>query len=210
MTVGRKRRDLMPFHDWPLWKVVVLYLPFTAVWCAFPLIVPPYVPRWAIAASASLFAVTFGSVLWLRFRDNPWGRGVLHFAMVPAMFGLVAVRAWMVALPDDREWTLVFLGAGMAAAAVLPFVAPRLSDFLWQEQTVPRTRIGRAFFALCLAIAPSAGVMGASYGMWTHRWYGIEAAMLLGAILASIIAVGLAFVPPYHVTQWLKKGLVEF
>ncbi|MEW6569001.1 MAG: hypothetical protein AB1449_12715, partial [Chloroflexota bacterium] len=102
------------------------------------------------------------------------------------------------------EWLLP-LWVAVILAALLPFIAPKLSKFLWTEQTAPRTRIGRAFMAICLAAAPTAGTLGAAWGMYGSRFLGQQPTMLGMAVLGSMAAVLWGFVASYNVVLWKLK-----
>ncbi len=200
MTERRKRRGSLPVHRWPLWKVITAGL-FWLPWSALPLLVPPYVPEWALVASSALFFALFGATLWVYFKDNLWARCVGVFTSFPGVITLMASRAWLAAVPISWEWLLPLWGA-IVVAALLPFIAPKLSRFLWTEQTEPRTRLGRAFMALLLAVGPSAGTLGAAWGMYGSRFLGQEPTSLVMAVLGSVLAVGLGFVASYNVVLW--------
>jgi hypothetical protein len=191
-------------HRWALWKVVAIAVPLWGMTSAIPLVVPPYSPTWALIACASLFFIMVSATLWVYFRDSIWGRSIAVFTVFPGVFTLMASRAWLAALPISWEWLLP-LWAAVVAVALLPFAAPRLSKSLWTEQTAPRTRLGRALMVLLLAVGPSAGTLGAAWGMWGSRLLGQEPTLLAMAILGSILAVGLGFVASYNVVLWRVK-----
>lgn len=191
-------------HRWPLWKVVAVALPLWAMTSAIPLLMPPYTPGWALVACGVLFSAMFGATLWVYVRDDLWGRAVGAFTVLPGVFTVTASRAWLAALPVTWEWLLP-LWAAVVLAALLPFAAPRLSRFLWTEQTAPRTRVGRAFMAIVLAAAPSAGTLGAAWGMYGSRFLGQEPTLLGIAVLSSVMAVGCGFVASYNVVLWRLK-----
>ncbi len=203
MAGRRKGRGSLPVHRWPLWKVVALGLVWLP-WSALPLLVPPYVPGWALVACGALFLAMFGATLWIYFRDNLWARSSLAFSGLPGVFALVASRAWLAALPITWKWLFPLWGA-VIVAALLPFTAPKLSMFLWTEQTAPRTRVGRVFMAFLLAVAPTAGTLGAAWGMYGSRFLGQQPTMLGMAVLGSVMAVGCGFVASYNVVLWRLK-----
>ncbi|MEW6569025.1 MAG: hypothetical protein AB1449_12840 [Chloroflexota bacterium] len=203
MTGRRKRRGSLPVHRWPLWKVVAAGL-FWLLWSALPLLIPPYVPGWALVACGALFFAMFGATLWVYFRDNLWARSTLGFSAFPGVFTLMTSRAWLFALPISWQWLLPLWGA-VVVAALLPFTAPKLSRVLWTEQTAPRTRLGRALMALLLVVGPSAGTLGAAWGMYGSRFLGQQPTMLGMAVLGSMMAVGCGFVASYNVVLWKLK-----
>lgn len=191
-------------HEWPIWKVLPLMGAVSAMASAIPLLVPPYT-KWAFATSGALFIGVLGPTLWLYFFGyNLLAQAVAIYCLLPGMVGLLASRAWLYALPISWEWLLP-LWVAVIVAALLPFTAPRLSEFLWREQTAPRTRIGRAFMALCLAASPTAGTLGAAWGMYGSRFLGQQPTMLGLAVLSSMAAVGCGFVASYNVVEWRHK-----
>ncbi|MGQ9561850.1 MAG: hypothetical protein ACUVWA_15270 [Candidatus Oleimicrobiaceae bacterium] len=206
MTRRRKRRGPLPIHRWPLWKKVVVLGPGSLVWSSVPLLIPPYVPEWTLGVTITLFLSMFGAILWAHFRDNILARSIRVFAGYPGVFTLMASRAWLAALPIGWTWLLPLWGA-VVLAALLPFVAPDISETLWREQTTPRTRVGKAFMAFLLAIGPSAGTLGAAWGMYGLRFLGEEPTMLGMAVLGSALAVGGGFIASYHVAVWRREGL---
>ncbi|MEW6569411.1 MAG: hypothetical protein AB1449_14850 [Chloroflexota bacterium] len=194
-----------PAYSWPLWKLLALAIPAFAAWSALPLIVPPHFSEWAVATCGALFVSGLGSTLWLYICGyNPWVQAIAAFSLLPGVFTLLATRTWLYALPITWEWLLP-LWVAVILAALLPFTAPKLSKFLWTEQTAPRTRVGRAFMAICLAAAPTAGTLGAAWGMYGSRFLGDQPTALGLAVLTSVTAVGFGFIASYNVVEWRQK-----
>jgi hypothetical protein len=80
-------------HDWPLWKILALAVPVSAIWSGFPILVPPYA-NWVLVICGALFVTALGSTLWLyHFGYNPWAQAMLGFSFLPGMFTLLASRA---------------------------------------------------------------------------------------------------------------------
>ncbi|MEW6569448.1 MAG: hypothetical protein AB1449_15035 [Chloroflexota bacterium] len=204
MTERRKRRGPLPIHHWPLLKVLALEIPVSALWCALPLAIPPYLSKWAIAACAALFLAILISTLVVYYNDSLWARATAGFCLLGGPITLIAARAWLVVLSARWEWLLPLVG-GLVVAVVLPFIAPKLSRFLWIEQNAPRTRIGRAFMALCLALAPAAGTLGAAAGMYGSRFLGDEPTFLAIAVLSSATGIGFAFAISYQFVEWRPR-----
>lgn len=203
-NLRRPSRPQLPMHDWPLWKLLALAVPVSAIWSAFPIIVPPHA-KWVLVVCGAMFVSALGSILWLYlYGYSPWAQAVLGFSFLPGMFTFLATRAWLVVLHINWVWLLPLWGAVLVAALV-PLVAPRLSKFLWTEQTAPRTRIGRALMAFCLAAAPTAGTLGAAWGLYGSRFLGQEPTILGIAIGASILGVGSGFIVSYNVVEWRRK-----
>ena len=200
----RLSRPKLPMHAWPLWKLLALVVPVSAIWSAFPIIVPPYA-KWVLVVCGAMFVCALGSILWLYlYGYNPWAQAILGFSFLPGMFTILASRAWLVAAPINWVWLLPLWGA-VLVASLLPLVAPGVSKFLWTEQTAPRTRMGRALMAFCLAVAPAAGTLGAAWGLYGSRLLGQEPTMLGIGVGASILGVGSGFIVSYNVVEWRRK-----
>lgn len=94
-------------------------------------------------------------------------------------------------------WLVPILAAYLLAW-MLPALKPRLSALLWQEQMAPETRIGRAVLAISLSLAPVAGVLGASMGMFASRLGEISASLIIGGTLMTMSSIGFAFAAAYQ------------
>ena len=187
--------------DLPLWKAIPLAALAFLLTSALLLFIPPFLSRSAFTIGGILILLGLGTVLWARYHYSLWAEFIGNF-IVPVQFLAVASRAWMFALPIN--WVLLVpLWVVFIMASALPVLNPRFSKFLWWEQFAPQTGLGRAFMALCLALAPAAGMIGAIWGQYGSRYLGREAVWLGGAILASAVALGLAF----HVSYSARTNL---
>jgi len=68
--------------------------------------------------------------------------------------------------------------------------------------------VGRAVLGLALAVGPSAGVIGASVGMFGSRFGETDSVILVIAALSSAVAIGFAFAFAYQVwpdRPWVKR-----
>lgn len=64
---------------------------------------------------------------------------------------------------------------------------------------MPQTRVGRFILGASLSLAPVAGVLGASAGMFGSRFGELGLTYLIGGILSSVTAPGIAFAIAYQV-----------
>jgi hypothetical protein len=71
---------------------------------------------------------------------------------------------------------------------------PELSEFLWTEQTAPKTKVGKILLSALLSLAPIAGVLGASGGMYSSRSGSNRLTDIGIASLFSMVAIGLSFI----------------
>lgn len=62
----------------------------------------------------------------------------------------------------------------------------------------PQTRIGRVLLAIGISIAPVAGTIGASIGMFGSRFDDIKGTLLFIAVLGTIGSLFLPFTFPYQ------------
>ncbi|NIS83579.1 MAG: hypothetical protein GTO14_26035 [Anaerolineales bacterium] len=139
---------------------------------------------------------------WARISVNLFG-GLLFLAM--------SFRAWMGVIPVIWTWLVPILGAYLLAW-VLPIVNPNLSEFLWREQTAPRTRLGQAILRVSIAIAPVVGVLGASAGMFGSRLGELDLTLTLLGSLLSLVAIVFAFAASHQLwpeRPWAKNEAKE-
>jgi len=201
---GRQVRFGRP--DWPLWKVIPVVTLVYLVFSALLLGIPPFLSRSAFVVGSTLVLLGLASVLWARYRYSRWAEVLGNF-ILPLQLLAAASRGWMYALPI--HWALLIpLWAAFLLAAALPVMKPRLSRFLWLEQVVPQTALGQALMALCLALAPAAGMLGASWGQYGVQYLGRHIVWLGGAILFSAMAIGFAFHSSYVMVDrlWAKAA----
>ncbi len=153
----------------------------------------------------SMTAVRFGLLLsvpvilaslWSWWTYSWWAR-LASAGLWTIQFLAIAARAWELILG------ITWISAGPILIAYLlawtmPILKPRISAFLWREQTAPQTRGGRTLLGLALAIGPSAGVLGAAVGLFGSRSGNLEATLAFAATIFSIAAIGFAFAISYQ------------
>jgi hypothetical protein len=87
-----------------------------------------------------------------------------------------------------------------------------VADILWREQNTPVSKFGRAFLIASISLAPIAGVIGASAGLFARRLGIMRPVFSMTAALALLVSVGMAFAFSYQLwpeRPWAKKGPPE-
>ena len=88
---------------------------------------------------------------------------LLHHLSIIMMLGVFALHLWDASI--GLSWNLLgWFSLGILALAIFPFINKNLSEFLYREQVAPQTKTGRMILIISLAVAPLAGVIGASFG----------------------------------------------
>ncbi|MCP4139228.1 MAG: hypothetical protein GY755_02865 [Chloroflexi bacterium] len=88
---------------------------------------------------------------------------LLHHLSIIMMLGVYALNLLDASI--GLSWNLLrWFSLSILIVVTLPFINKRLSEFLYREQVAPQTIIGRMIIIVSLAIAPFAGVIGASFG----------------------------------------------
>jgi len=184
----KSRRN--PASNWPWWKALLGSAIGFGVWGVLPGLLPPISTLAIRLGLLGSFATIFAS-MWAWRTYNWWARLVAP-ALWTILILAIAARGWMLVMGISWIWLVPMLSAYLLAWT-MPALNARLSVVLWREQTTPRTRAGRALLVLALAFGPSAGVIGASVGMFGSRFGETESAILAIAALSSAVAIGFAF-----------------
>lgn len=183
----RATNGKLPIHKWPLWKALgasfLLFLPFSS----FLLIIPPYFSTSAWLVSGSIVALGMVAANIGRFGPARLSEIAASFIFTVQLLA-IAVRSFAAVMPLKLIW----LGPLLLAYVliwILPFVWPKLSETIFHEQMAPTTRIGRHVFVLALGIAPAAGVLGASFGMYSARFGDTFFVWVVVGLLASFVTL---------------------
>ncbi|MFV2045675.1 MAG: hypothetical protein ACC700_20905 [Anaerolineales bacterium] len=204
-----KRSKRHPLSDWDWWQVLALSLVVFGVWGALFGFLPPV--SIATIRLGLLFSVpVIIAAMWSWWTYNWWAR-----LATPGLWTIlilaIAARAWMLVMGVTWIWLVPILSAYLLAWA-MPALNPRASAILWREQMTPQTRVGRVIMGLTLAIGPSAGVIGASVGIFGSRFSETESVILVMAVLASAVAIGFAFAISFQFwpeRPWAKNTITE-
>ncbi len=182
--------------NWPLWKVLLASLVGFGVLGLLPGLMPPIsIPT--IRLGLLWLVATTAVCVWAWATYNWWAR-VATAALLSIQWLVIAARSWLLVVASPWMLLVPVLLAYLLAWA-LPALDPRLSVILWREQTAPQTRIGRALLVLALAVGPSAGVIGASLGMFGSRFGESESVLLAMVVLSSAVGFGFAFAASYQI-----------
>lgn len=209
MQILPKRSKRHPNSHWRWWQALLASTFGLGIFGVLIGIVPPFSFD-ALKIGLILAAIGIVAGIWNWWNYDWWAR-LLMGGIWTMMITAITARAWMGVVPATEMWLVPLLCAFILGWA-LPAISPSLSKFLWQEQTTPQTRAGRALLAIGISVAPSAGVIGASIGMFGSRFGDIEGVLLFGAVLGTIGAVVIPFTISYQLwpeRPWVKKGFEE-
>jgi len=203
LTLKRNKRH--PLARWSWWKMLAL-LAFAfglpgAMLGFFPPVSFPLIRLGLLFSVPGIFATM---LYWWNFS---WWARLAGAALWTLEIFAIAIRGWILVMGTTWIWVVPISSAYVLAWA-LPALNPRLSKILWREQWTPQTRLGRALLGLALAIGPSAGVLGASLGLFGGRFGETATVVAVGAALASFAAISIAFALSYQIwpeRPWAKK-----
>jgi hypothetical protein len=173
----------------PVWKLAALSFASYTAFAAMLAILPYFSPLILLAGFMLSGIATISGVVYLR-RKSPAARCLSLVGFPTLLFG-IGLRSWSAILGNGGAW-LAVLVAAYFVAWLLPFLSPRISTFLFREQTTPRTKAGKVALAIVLALAPSAATLGTLTGMYLPRLGRQHEAMLILAILATVGGLGCA------------------
>lgn len=183
------KRKRAPGADWPWWKIGGGSIIGFGAFGVLIGILPTYSVHAFIVGMGLTLTITV-MVFW-SWKTYHWIPQVLIPTLYSFQFLCIAVRNWLAIYDGNGLWLLPVL-VGFILAWILPLVSPDLSEFLWREQNAPQTKVGRVVMGVLLAIAPVAGTLGASFGMFSSRFGELELAYLVIGSLSSVTAIGLA------------------
>lgn len=201
-----KRSKKHPMSDWSWWQVLLGTSFAFGLFGAMPGFLPPISADLMRLGVLLSFPIVI-SAIWNWWTYNWWARLAVSSLWTVQLLAIVA-RAWSLVMGVNLIW-IVPVGSAYLLAWVLPLFKPQLSEFLWWEQVAPQTRLGRTILALALGIGPSAGVLGAAFGMFGNRFGEREAALAVGGALASFVAISVAFGISYQLwpeRPWARES----
>ena len=199
-----KRTKRHPAARWAWWQMLAASTIVAGSFGAMLGVLPP-ISAAAIRLGLIFSALVVIAAMWNWWTYSWWTRFAVQ-ALVTIQFLAIASRGWILAMGITWIWLVPVFSAYLLAWA-MPVLNPRLSAILWREQMTPQTRVGRIVLGLALAIGPSAGVLGASLGMYGNRFGQASAVVAVGSALASFVAIQLAFVISYQLwpeRPWAK------
>jgi hypothetical protein len=173
----------------PVWKLAALSFASYSAFAAMLAILPYFSPLIMLAGFMLSAVATISGLVYTK-HESPAARCISLAAFPTLLFG-IGLRSWSAMLGNGGAW-LAVLVAAYFVAWLLPFLSPRVSTFLFREQTTPRTKVGKAALAIVFALAPSAATLGALTGMYLPRLGRQHEAMLILAILGTVGGLGCA------------------
>ncbi len=194
---------------WAWWQVLALTVFVSGFLGAMLGFFPP-VSLPAMRIGLLLAVPTTIAALWNWWTYHWWARLVAQ-GLLTVQILAIAMRGWMLVLGVTWIWLVPILSAYLLAWA-MPALNPRFAAILWREQWTPETQVGKAVLALALVIGPSAGVLGAAFGMFGGRAGEINAVIAVGAALSSMGAIGFAFAVAYQLwpeRPWAKNTVTD-
>ncbi len=204
-----KRTKIHPNANWAWWQILAASTIGLGLFGAMPGLLPPIsVP---VVRLGLIFAVPAIFAAMLNWWSYNWWSRISLVAVWSLLILATAARAWFLLIGITWVWLLPILLAYLLAWA-MPAINPRVSAILWREQTTPQTRVGRIVLVIALAIGPSAGVIGASLGMFGSRFGETESVILAIAVLMTAVAIGFAFAFGYQLwpeRPWAKNTVTD-
>jgi hypothetical protein len=108
---------------------------------------------------------------------------MLAWAIHNLMFGIIGINNWVWLLPLVATYVMVW---------ILPVVFPSLAFLISNEQTNPKTRLGRGCLVISLSVGGAAGAVGAAIARFIDHTYGFQTAFLILGIGVSVITIALS------------------
>lgn len=202
-----KTNQRHPNADWSWWKITGAGLIGFGLFGFIIAIMPPRSLSFQVLGITSIvIAVVFS--LW-NWEVYSWASRITLGALWSIQFFTIGIRSWFQVYPTIWLYPIVSI---YLLAWTLPAIDPTVSKFLWREQNTPQTRLGRILVSSALSLAPVAGALGASIGMFGSRFTGITGVYLISAPLSCSVAIGMAFSFAYQlwpIRPWANhnKGL---
>ena len=194
-SASTPRRAKHPLARWRWWQVLGVAVFSFGIFGLMIGFFPAYSSA-AILVGMALATIGVLASVW-NWRTYAWQARFLTAAIWSLMLLALSVRSLT---PVINPWWLagVILGGTYLLAWALPARAPTVSAFLWREQMTPQTRFGRWFLALCIALIPVAGVLGASAGMLGSRFGQDKVVLIVAGLLGLAAAVAVSFASSYQ------------
>ncbi|MBS3772505.1 MAG: hypothetical protein KGY69_19795 [Bacteroidales bacterium] len=177
--------------DWTWWKLVVVFLGGFGIFGVLLGLLPNFSLEALIIGILFNVLIT-GMGLWSWKSSNLTPKVLLLILFTFQLLG-VGIRFWITIYKGFLPWFPI-LALGYLLAWFIPIIMPELSEFLWTEQTAPKTKVGKILLSVFLSLAPIAGVLGASGGMYSSRSGSNRLTDIGIASLFSMVAIGLSFI----------------
>lgn len=194
--------ELSSNTDWNWWTLLIVFLGGFGVFGILLGFIPYYSPE-ALYIGIFLTILITAMGLWSWNSSNLTPNILLLLVFTIQLLG-IGIRFWIIAYNGIFPW-LPILGSGFILAWVFPILLPELSVILWREQTAPQTKVGKILLSAIFSLAPIAGVLGASGGMYSSRLGNDKLTDIAIAILFTFVAIGLSFTFAYQIVLHHKQ-----
>ena len=196
----QERRDQSPIANLRWWQTLLLATFVHGIF-AFVLVLVPHFSLNALYLGVAMATLSVIISVW-NWRKYSWWSRLSTSLMMSLFFFAISARAWSEVFDIIWIWLLPILLLYILAW-ILPLISPSISQALWREQTAPQTRMGRAFMAIVLALAPLAGVLGAGFGMYGSRFGKAGAVNVVMGVLGLSLTCVLPFATMHQL--WPKR-----
>lgn len=180
--------DTHPNAHWPWWKIAGSTLLGFSIFGAILALIPPVrTLTFILGLSSVVIAVPIGIWNW---KSYSWlSRLLFSFLWTIQLLG-IGIKTWIYNLPEIWVYPLSLI---YVLAWILPGLIPKFSEILWREQTAPQTKIGKYILGAAISLAPVAGAVGASLGIFTSRFNGLGKTYLIAGPLFITLAIAISF-----------------
>jgi hypothetical protein len=178
MTQYRMKTPL-PIPKMPLWKWTTGYLISMGIFAVMLTFFPTgYHPIAFLIAITILITGLVAGVYVSRTKD--WRAVAVLQSTWPSLFFAIGARALISQSSDVWIWLSLLLVCYILAW-VIPVITPKLSAFLWREQTNPQTRLGMVGIGILARFSAALMALGPCAGMYLSRYgYGNIALLIVG------------------------------
>lgn len=102
----------------------------------------------------------FGSLIWINVRPNLYARFFLNIG-ISGLCVIITFRAFGNLLPQFSFWGRVLIFITVIFAHTLPMWNSATANFIRNELSAPKTKIGKFVFRASLLLIPFIGILGA-------------------------------------------------
>lgn len=199
-----KTLDIHANSNWPWWKMAGTTLLGFGVFGAIIAIMPSKnIPSTILGVASIICAIPLGIWNWKHYS---WASRISFASLWILQLLTIGIIAWVHVLPSYWIYPLISL---FIIAWALPALTTRISDVLWREQNIPQTKIGKTLLGIAISLAPVAGALGATFGIFSSRFNGISSTYIVAGPLFIFLAIAMAFAISYQLwpeRPWSKKS----
>jgi hypothetical protein len=185
----------------PLWKRIAFYLISLGALGAMITFFPSGYRPVALMVGITLFIIGLIAAIYAD-RSNDWRAVVLFSSIFPSLFFTLGARALISQLSHAWIWISLLLSCYLLAW-LIPMITPRLSAFLWREQTSPKTRLGMGCMGIFTRFSATIMALGPLTGMYLSRYGYGDVALLIFGIGMCLVAI--VFGQIYSHQLWKRR-----